>query len=773
MEHDQNLSELQDKLDKLLEAHRKLRDYVDAQGIEITRLYQQINSVPNVPKQTPEKPAAAPTVSEHVTVPMSPVLPKKSLPRLDLSNFQLEKFIGENLINKIGILVIILGVVIGAKYSIEHNLITPATRILLGYFTGIGLAAVAFKLKKNYHNFSAVLLSGAMAVFYFDTYLAYGFYDLIPRLAAFAMMLFFTIFTVTAAITYNRQVIAHIGLVGAYAIPFLLSDNSGRADLLFTYTTILNAGILVIAFKRYWKALYYSSFGITWLLFLAWLFQEYKPDPYFFTAIFFASIFFAGFYAMFLVYKLIRKETFQPDDVLVFLLNAFVFYGAGYFILNTNPAARRFTGLFTLINAFVHAAISYIIYRSRLADQRLFHIVLSVVIVFVTLAIPVQLDGNWVTLIWSLMAAVLFWLAVKTNEKVYEWYVLPLLFLALWSMYNDWFTSAEFQYNAIPYMQAVPFFNPNFLTALIFNASFAFVLFYQKLLKPDNLSDTHKDLRLITRIFVASALILGIWFMFVYETSMIFDQWLAGTTVRVKELQSNYYQSFSDWRINDLKIAVIFCFSLLYLVLLSFGNQKYLKNKVLFRVLRIVNPLALWIFLIAGLYYTMELQSGYLHNYYPQYFPDWIILILIRYIMIILAAMLVYYQFKFVRPSQEKKTKIKLFDWFMMFAGIYYLSSEFIYLLEFFNSTFTGKGLTILWAAYAAMFIWIGINKNLKHIRIGAFAIIGITLIKLFFFDIADVTTVTKTVLFMIVGVLLLISSFFYNKFKSRLFPDE
>jgi len=38
-------------------------------------------------------------------------------------NFNLEKFIGENLINKIGILITIIGVIIGAKYSIEHQLV--------------------------------------------------------------------------------------------------------------------------------------------------------------------------------------------------------------------------------------------------------------------------------------------------------------------------------------------------------------------------------------------------------------------------------------------------------------------------------------------------------------------------------------------------------------------------------------------------------------------------------------------------------------------------
>ena len=47
----------------------------------------------------------------------SAIAPKKKL--------DVEKFIGENLINKIGIAITIIGVAIGVNYSIEHDLISP------------------------------------------------------------------------------------------------------------------------------------------------------------------------------------------------------------------------------------------------------------------------------------------------------------------------------------------------------------------------------------------------------------------------------------------------------------------------------------------------------------------------------------------------------------------------------------------------------------------------------------------------------------------------
>ncbi len=161
-----------------------------------------------------------------------------------------EKFVGENLISKIGILITIIGVGIGAKYSIDNNLISPTARIVLGYIVGLGLMGFGIKLKTNYNSFSAVLVSGAISILYFITYFAFGFYDLIPQELAFGLMFLFTVFSIVAALNYDRQVIAHIGLVGAYAVPFLLGDSEGSANFLFSYIAIINIGVLTIAYKK-------------------------------------------------------------------------------------------------------------------------------------------------------------------------------------------------------------------------------------------------------------------------------------------------------------------------------------------------------------------------------------------------------------------------------------------------------------------------------------------------------------------------------------------
>ena len=75
-------------------------------------------------------------------------------------------------------------------------------------------------------------------------------------------------------------------------------------------------------------------------------------------------------------------------------------------------------------------------------------------------------------------------------------------------------------------------------------------------------------------------------------------------------------------------------------------------------------------------------------------------------------------------------------------------------------------GLSILWGVYALLLIALGIWKKKKHLRIGAIALFAVTLIKLFFYDISYLDTIAKTIVFVSLGVLLLIISFLYNKYK-------
>jgi uncharacterized membrane protein len=77
--------------------------------------------------------------------------------------------------------------------------------------------------------------------------------------------------------------------------------------------------------------------------------------------------------------------------------------------------------------------------------------------------------------------------------------------------------------------------------------------------------------------------------------------------------------------------------------------------------------------------------------------------------------------------------------------------------------------LSILWGAYSLFLVVIGIWKRKKHLRITGIILFGVTLIKLFFYDIADLDTISKTIVFVSLGVLLLVISFLYTKYTKQI----
>src|SRR6195952_3451855 len=121
-----------------------------------------------------------------------------------LDNPDIEKFIGENLINKIGIAVLVFGIAFFVKYAIDQDWINKVGRVSIGLLCGVILIFFANRLRKNYHAFSSVLIGGGIAIFYFTIAFAFHQYHLIGQAAAFGIMVIITAFAVTLSILYDR-----------------------------------------------------------------------------------------------------------------------------------------------------------------------------------------------------------------------------------------------------------------------------------------------------------------------------------------------------------------------------------------------------------------------------------------------------------------------------------------------------------------------------------------------------------------------------------------
>lgn len=75
-------------------------------------------------------------------------------------------------------------------------------------------------------------------------------------------------------------------------------------------------------------------------------------------------------------------------------------------------------------------------------------------------------------------------------------------------------------------------------------------------------------------------------------------------------------------------------------------------------------------------------------------------------------------------------------------------------------------GFPILWGILAFIFLIVGIKKQTKILRIIALTLLGITILKLFLYDISNISETGKIISFILLGILILIISFVYQKIK-------
>jgi uncharacterized membrane protein len=173
MEENQNrIAELLNKINQLSNRHDSLKEEIDglkraiyqisqgeAPSEKVEQAFPKITNPQSVVVHEITESSKPTPLKEKINLP--PFIPaKKAVPTGSQENRKWEEFIGTNLLNKVGIAILVLGISFGVKYAIDHQMLNPLTRIILGYLAGASIIAFALKLKKNYEAFSAVLLGG-------------------------------------------------------------------------------------------------------------------------------------------------------------------------------------------------------------------------------------------------------------------------------------------------------------------------------------------------------------------------------------------------------------------------------------------------------------------------------------------------------------------------------------------------------------------------------------------------------------------------------------
>lgn len=344
-------------------------------------------------------------------------------------NRSLENFIGLKLIHLVGIVVLVIGLSIGVKYAFDQNLISETTRILLAYAAGLVLGGLSFRLKAKYPGFSAILFSGAMATFYFTTYAAHVYYGFLSFGVVFAIMVLFTVFTAYQALRYDRREIALLGMVGAYAIPFLISRNAERADLFFAYICLINTGVWFLVYRKNWNLVGQVAQALTWMLFIGWASTRYRTGQ--------ESVAFPYLAAFFLLFSFLNMGPRQQQDPSIDRMATYTQLGtnlaafwAALFVVSPALQVEKLAPV-ALVFSLV-AALQALVFHKRFKQVAFLantHYLLATGLL--VLAAAWYYEGLQVTFIWLLLSVGLFLLGVSLKDKWWRLASLSLMALTL------------------------------------------------------------------------------------------------------------------------------------------------------------------------------------------------------------------------------------------------------------------------------------------------------------------------------------------------------
>ncbi len=715
---------------------RPLKDPVERQPppVERTPVPDMASPAPtpSPPPSSPSRPQATP--SRPAPTPSRPV--PSDVPR-ERIKVDWELILGGNWLARIGVLAVVIGVAFFLKLAFDNQWIGEAGRVALGVTGGIGLLIAGELLHRRYPIYAQALLGGGIAVLYVSIFAAFSFYGLLDIYPAAGLLFLFSVTAAALALRHDSTALAVIGILGAFAGPFILGAYPPKPTVLQTfasdasaqimvYVVIVDLGVLALSTVRNWRwfsllALLGSlaSFGI-------W-YGEYGEE----TAV---TIVQGSLTAIFLIFigvttlfHVIWRRAAQEYDHALMVINVAAYLGISYGVLWDE--FRPWMGVFTLLMAFFYGALAYaVIWRGR-EQANLSIMALGIAAVLLTIAVPVQLEGPWVSVAWAVEGAALVWLSFTL--KMWQLRAFGTVVFAVFAI-----QLLAFDTPGALKAGLTPFYNTYLLSyALGVGATFltAYLLWRNRALLMESESALFPIFLTAGNLFFTLAVFVqvdGVWIAVAWAVEALVLIWLS--------FRLGLY---------ELRLFGTGLFVGVAVRLLVFHTQIDLEE---FRL--ILN------------YRMMAFASGIAALY--------------------LAALLVARERRSVM-SLEKSALVPGLLIGANFLTLWVLSFECIAVVDSGIVGVTGStayyvkslALSLTWAIYASVCLAIGIVGRWRMVRMAGLGLLAVPIVKLFLFDSLALEQGYRVAAFLSLGVIMLTVGFLYQRYseviKGFLFEEQ
>jgi uncharacterized membrane protein len=184
---------------------------------------------------------------------------------------------GQLWLNRLGIGLLLLGVALLFRYSIDMGWITPGVRVAFGASVGAVLLAAGLRIGEN-RRFGSVLVGGGIGVFYIVGWAAFVLYSLVGYTAAFVGMVAVTALAFGLALKKNEPPLGVLGAIGGLGTPLLLGLSYGTPRTFALYTCIIVGWTAALHLQRSWRWVLWTTLAFGWVLLCRYAYHVALPD---------------------------------------------------------------------------------------------------------------------------------------------------------------------------------------------------------------------------------------------------------------------------------------------------------------------------------------------------------------------------------------------------------------------------------------------------------------------------------------------------------------
>ena len=664
----------------------------------------------------------------------------------------MEFAIATNWLVRISVLMILFGIGFFLKYSVDQGWLNATGRVVLASLAGIGMVAGGlFALGgKKYDLFGQGLVGAGVATLYGTIFAAMKFEGMIQQLPAFVLMSLVTALSCGIAIRFNKLLIAMIGTIGGYATPLMLHTGVPNLPGLFSYLTILTAGVLAISYAKDWHLVRAVSFFGAWGLIIASLASVWSDRAFEFAVV---MPFMVGFFVMFstmnFIYNLFKRKEATLLELGMLWGNAAIFFFIAYKLIDVTFdsgsafCCKQFAFVTLGMAAFYVAHIYYFLVK-KIEDRVLLSSFFAIASLMLTITVPILLSREWLSMTWAIQALVMLWVAQKLDSRFLE-AVAGVLYVMVFCMFvTD--LGHHFQPNHMADALAAGYWNALFDRLITFGTMIGSFFGASWLLN-------HKRKR-IESLCVQDA---SNWGMPMEQNSLAAVMSVLCVGLGFLYLNIEFYKTFNYVD----KMLTAPALTVLWVGLSAFLLVQYLRNGD--KELLTIFTVAVAGLLAKLLFFDLVGWEVSQHFYYPVCEFKGGLIRLFDFGVIIAGLAVVG---RLLWDSDEEKAHqlsvVSIVGSIVLLFG--YTSLELSSTLYHLLPGSRAGGVSVLWSLYALAFIAIGIWKNVRALRYAGLALFAIVSLKVFFVDLANVEKVYRIIAFILLGIILMCGSLVYMR---------